>query len=335
MARMRASRLMSILILLQLRGRVTADALAEEFEVSLRTIYRDIDELSAAGIPVQSERGPNGGFQLMQGYQTKLTGLASHEAEALFMIGMPDAAVELGLGDAATDATRKLLASLPPALSEDASRIGTRFHLDPVEWYHAATPLPHLPALARAVLDQHIVSVSYSSWKGDVNRTLAPLGLVLKAGAWYLVALSLSSTGDIAASNPRTFKVSNIRKQTVGDVFFSRPNDFHLATFWRKSISRFESELRPGRATLRASPLGLMRLAELGAFASNAVSRAGKPDRSGWSTLVLPTETTDHAARLIMSLGAEVEVIEPRELRVAVRSLAHEVAKRNGARSHG
>ena len=335
MARMRASRLMSILILLQLRGRVTADALAEEFEVSLRTIYRDIDELSAAGIPVQSERGPNGGFQLMQGYQTKLTGLASHEAEALFMIGMPDAAVELGLGDAATDATRKLLASLPPALSEDASRIGTRFHLDPVEWYHAATPLPHLPALARAVLDQHIVSVSYSSWKGDVNRTLAPLGLVLKAGAWYLVALSLSSTGDIAASNPRTFKVSNIRKQTVGDVFFSRPNDFNLATFWRKSISRFESELRPGRATLRASPLGLMRLAELGAFASNAVSSAGKPDRSGWSTIVLPTETTDHAARLIMSLGAEVEVIEPRELRVAVRSLAHEVAKRNGARSHG
>ena len=324
---------MSILILLQLRGRVTADALAEEFEVSLRTIYRDIDELSAAGIPVQSERGPNGGFQLMQGYQTKLTGLASHEAEALFMIGMPNAAVELGLGDAATDATRKLLASLPPALSEDASRIGTRFHLDPVEWYHSAAPLPHLPALARAVLDQHTVSVSYSSWKGDVNRILAPLGLVLKAGAWYLVALSLGSAGDAAASSPRTFKVSNIREQTVSDVSFSRPKNFILATYWRESMSRFETDLRPGRATLRASPLGLKRLAELGAFASNAVSQASQPDRSGWSTLVLPTETTDHAARLVMSIGVEVEVIEPRELRAAVRSLAREVTERHEGRS--
>jgi predicted DNA-binding transcriptional regulator YafY len=168
---------MSILILLQLRTRLTAESLAEEFEVSVRTIYRDIDELSAAGIPVQSDRGPNGGFKLMSGYQTKLTGLASSEAEAVFMIGMPEAAAELGMGTAATEAGRKLLASLPPALSADAGRIGTRFHLDPIDWYQRAEPVPHLPALARAVLDQQLVSarnieVGKVSWHAS-SRHLA------------------------------------------------------------------------------------------------------------------------------------------------------------------
>jgi predicted DNA-binding transcriptional regulator YafY len=329
---MRASRLMSILILLQLRSRVTAEALAEEFEVSLRTIYRDIDELSAAGIPVQSERGPNGGFQLMAGYQTKLTGLASHEAEALFMIGIPNAAAELGLGDATHDAARKLLASLPPALSEDASRIGKRFHLDPVEWYHAPTPLQHLPALARAVLDEHVVGVSYGSWKGEVNRRLAPLGLVLKAGAWYLVASPITGHGAAGSGSPRTYKVENIRSLTLTDATFVRPKNFHLANYWREALSRFEAELRPSRATLRVSGIGLQRLAELGSFARDAVNLASPPDRVGWREVILPIESTDHAARMLMGLGSEVEVVEPSELRAAIRSLAGTIAKLHGAR---
>lgn len=327
---------MSILILLQLRQRVTAEALAEEFEVSLRTIYRDIDELSAAGIPVQSERGPNGGFQLMPGYQTKLTGLASSEAEALFMIGLPSAAEDLGFGAATNDAARKLLASLPPALSDDASRIGTRFHFDPVEWYHAPATLPHLPALARAVLDERVVVVSYQSWKADVSRRLAPLGLVLKAGSWYLVAQPVgaqrSGASPTPSGEPRTYKVANILTQTVTDEFFARPKKFNLAQYWRDALSRFESTLRPGRATLRASATGLRRLSELGAFASQAVSGASKPDRAGWASVVLPIESTEHAARLLIGLGAEIEVIEPPELRTAIRLLAHNIARRHGSR---
>src|SRR5262245_58137330 len=175
-------------MLLQLRIRLTALELAEECGVSVRTIYRDIQELSAAGIPIYADRGPGGGFQLLDGYRTRLTGLASHEAEAVFMIGMPDAAAALGLGPAAASAGRKARASLLPALSQGAGRLGARFHLDPSDWYRAAAPLPHLPALARAVLDQRVVEVRYNSWKGTRNWTLSPLGLVLKAGSWYLVA---------------------------------------------------------------------------------------------------------------------------------------------------
>jgi predicted DNA-binding transcriptional regulator YafY len=324
MQNMRASRLMSILILLQLRTRVTAESLANEFEVSVRTIYRDIDELSAAGIPVQSDRGPNGGFQLMAGYQTKLTGLESNEAEAVFMIGMPGAAAELGMGSAATSASRKLLASLPPALSADASRIGARFHLDPADWYQTSEPLPHLPALARAMLDQKVVNVEYQSWKGVSKQQLAPLGLVLKAGAWYLVASASSGKRP-----PRIYKVAAILQQQVDDAGFDRPANFNLVEYWRSQLIRFEAELRPSTATVRASEQGLQRLAALGSFAQAAVKMATPPDRYGWSTLQLPIESTDHAARMLLGMGDSVEVSSPPALREAIRVLAQAVFKRH------
>jgi predicted DNA-binding transcriptional regulator YafY len=160
----RASRLMSILMLLQLRQRLTADELAAEFGVSVRTIYRDVDELSAAGIPVQADRGPGGGFQLVDGYRTRLTGLTAFEAEALLMIGLPEPAAALGLGSAAAGAQAKVLASLPQASLAGAGRLAARFHLDPVDWYRAAPPVDHLPELARAVLAQQRVAVTYESW---------------------------------------------------------------------------------------------------------------------------------------------------------------------------
>src|ERR1051326_1033645 len=158
---MLASRLLSILMLLQTRGRMSASALARTFEVSVRTIHRDIDELSAAGIPVYADRGRNGGFQLMDGYRTKLTGLTQPEAEAIFLAGLPGPAAQLGLSDLLSAARLKLLAALPPAVQADAERIASRFHLDPVAWFRGTDPLPALQTIARAVWSHRYLKLRY------------------------------------------------------------------------------------------------------------------------------------------------------------------------------
>jgi len=199
---MRASRLLSILILLQMRGRLSAEALAAEFEVSVRTIYRDVDQLSAAGVPIYAERGRAGGFQLHDGYRTKLTGFTPQEADALLLSGIGAAAQDLGLGPDLAAAQLKLLASLPPESGASAERVSARFHLDPNAWYTRADASEALKPLAAAVWAERRVRVRYESWKDVVERTLDPLGLVLKGGAWYLVAN--------VKSRPRTYRVSNI-----------------------------------------------------------------------------------------------------------------------------
>jgi predicted DNA-binding transcriptional regulator YafY len=317
---MRASRLLSILILLQLRARVTAEALAGEFGVSVRTIYRDIDELSAAGIPVQADRGPGGGFQLLDGYRTRLTGLTAAEAEALLMIGLPGPAQALGLGAAAAGAKAKVLASLPTPSLAGAGRLATRFHLDPVDWYRAAAPVLHLPALARAVLGQQRVAITYESWTRTRDWRVEPLGLVLKAGSWYVVAG--------AGKGVRTFRVSNVRELVALDTTFERPPRFDLQAYWTASLSRFESGLRKGAATLRVSPAGRERMTRLGAYAARAVADAEPPDPDGWACVRLPIESVEQAALALLGVGPELEVLAPDALRERTRTLAREIARK-------
>jgi predicted DNA-binding transcriptional regulator YafY len=320
---MRASRLLSILMLLQLRERLTAEALAAEFEVSVRTIYRDIDKLAEAGVPVYADRGPGGGFRLVDGYRTRLTGLASDEAEAMFMIGLPGPATALGMGPAASNAGRKMLASLPRSSGDLAGRMGARFHLDPVDWYRDDAPLQQLPAIARAVLDQTVLAMRYDSWRGIRERVVEPLGLVLKAGAWYLVARS----NGVA----RIYKVANILhhdvRADVRDTHFERPADFDLAAWWSAETARFEAGLRPGVAQLRATALGLKRLSQLGAFAKRAVDAADAPDDDGWSNIVLPIETIDHAALTLLGIGPEIAVSGPEALRLRLKGLASDIVR--------
>ena len=187
---MRSSRLVSILMLLQARPRMTARELAGELEVSLRTVYRDVEALSAAGVPVYAEQGRAGGYRLVDGYRTRLTGLTEDEALSLFMVGLPGPAAALGLGEEAASAERKLLAALGPAQRVRAGRLRDRFRLDVSAWYHPAEEPPHLAALAEAVLDDRVVDVVYRRWEAprEVERRLAPYGLVLKGGTWYLAA---------------------------------------------------------------------------------------------------------------------------------------------------
>lgn len=317
---MRSSRLLAILILLQLRARLTAEALAQEFEVSVRTIYRDVEALSAAGVPVQAERGPGGGFQLLDGYRTRLTGLAADEAEALLLIGLPGPAAALGLGSAAARARGKLLACLPRDGGGEAARLGARFHLDPLDWYRAAEdPVAHLPALTRAVLDQRSLRMRYTSWTGARDWLVQPLGLVLKAGAWYLIARG--------AGKVRIFKVSSIEQPQAQPALFERPADFDLAAYWNQELQHFESRLRRESAQLQATPQGLERLAQLGAYARDAV-RAACAAREGWSRVNLPIENLDQAALLLLGLGPEIRICEPAALRERVATLARQVAAR-------
>lgn len=314
---MRASRLLSILILLQLRVRLTADALAREFEVSVRTIYRDIDALSAAGIPVYGDRGPGGGFQLLDGYRTKLTGLTPADAEAMVMIGLPGPAQALGLGDEAKRALGRMMASLPATGSAAAGRFAERFHVDPVDWYQSDEPVRHLPAIARAVLDQKRLAMTYESWNDVRDHEVSPLGLVLKGGAWYLVAAK--------GERVLTFRVSNIFELAVLDEDFARPSQFDLPRWWEASLRRFESELRPKVAKVRLSALGARRLAEMGAYARAALA-TGRKAGDGWTTVALPIEETERAALTLLGLGPEVEVMAPPTLRAKMHAFAREIA---------
>lgn len=308
---MRASRLLSLLMLLQTRGRMTARELSDSLEVSVRTIYRDIDSLSASGVPVYADRGPAGGYQLLDGYRTRLTGMTVDEAESLFLAGMPGPAAELGLGAVLAAAELKLRAALPPDTADRSGRIRDRFHLDAPGWFRASEPTPHLAAIAEAVWNDRYVEVRYRRWKAprEVTRVLAPLGVVLKAGRWYLVA---SCDGTL-----RSYRVAAILDLVVCEEGFDRPDDFDLAGFWRDWTDRYERDVYRGEATVRmtTSALELMPLVFPPAMARGAREAAGAPDQDGWLRTMVPIESVKHGHIELLKLGADVEVLGPPELR--------------------
>jgi len=318
---MRSGRLLSLLMLLQAHGRMSATALAERLEVSVRTVLRDIDELSASGVPVRSARGADGGFELMEGWRTRLTGLTPEEAQAMFMAGVAGPAAQLGLGEAASNAQLKMLAALPEAWQADARRVSSRFHLDTVGWYRREERLTHLPAVAEAVWSDRRLAIRYDSWKGVVDRVIDPLGLVVKAGEWYLVAAAGK------ASSVRTYKLSNVLALEARG-HFKRPRKFDLARHWGESIARFETGLYRGAATVRATAKGLKRMRYLSAAVAEAIDRADpKPDKRGWHKVTIPIESVDVAAYDLMRIGAECEVLQPAELRSRVAGTVAEMGR--------
>ena len=315
---MRASRLLTILMTLQLRGRVTAQALADLLEVSKRTVYRDIDELSAAGVPVYAERGPDGGFALLDGFRLQLTGLTTAETEALSLAGVPAAAADLGLSRAAADARLKLLAALPAAARAGAERVGERFHLDPVDWYRRHRVPSHLRTVAQALWSDRRLEVSYESWTRTSRSRLDPLGLVLKAGRWYLVAR--------AGAKDRIYRLDKILDARVLDERLERPPSFELAAAWQALTASFEAGLRRGTATLRAAPSSLNRLERLGADMAEPLLAAA-PDAAGWREATVPVEGVAHAAGLLLGFADEIEVLAPPELREELLRRARRVIR--------
>lgn len=308
-------------MLLQTRGRMSASELAREFEVSVRTVHRDIDQLSAAGIPVYADRGRAGGFQLMDGYRTKLTGLTQAEAEALLLAGLPGPAAQLGLSDLLSAARLKLLAALPANIQRDAERIAARFHLDPVAWFHSADPLPQLQTVAQAVWASRYLSIRYRNDGAVYPRKLGPLGLVLKSGVWYLVAQSGKSI--------RTYRVAQICEAEISKENFARPRSFDLAAHWEAASRAYEAGLYREHAELRLSPRGMALLEMLGANVRHAAAVSAKRDRRGWTRCTLPIESVSQAARDFMWLGEEVEVLGPPALRARIAEIAKAMEQRH------
>ena len=318
---MRASRLLSLLLLLQTRGRMTAAQLAAELEVSVRTVYRDVDSLSAAGVPLYGDAGHDGGYQLLDGYRTRLTGLTSDEAQVLFLGGLPGPAAELGLGAALAAAELKLLAALPTQLRERAEWIRARFHLDVPAWYCVSDDTSYLATVADAVWRQRSLRMRYRRWAAptDVARTVDPFGIVLKAGRWYLVG---RCTAQI-----RSYRVAQILELDVLDQGFARPDGFDLARHWRAYVEDFQSRRHRDCAVVRLSPRGAERLsALLDPAVASAAEQTAEPDRDGWVRARIPIESLDHAASELLRLGAEVEVLAPPELRQRLSQVAAELA---------
>lgn len=327
LGRVRASRLLSVLLLLQDRGRLTARQIADELAVSVRTVYRDIEALGAAGVPVYAELGPAGGYRLVDGYRTRLTGLTPQEAETIFLAGMPDAAAELGLGSVLATAELKLRAALPPALSRQVGAVRDRFHLDAAGWFRETESNPHLAALAGAVWDQRRVRLRYRRHKApqEVTRQINPLGIVLKAGVWYFLA---RVDDDI-----RTYRVAAIVDLTVLDETFERPGDFDLARTWTDWAVDFERRLHKEVAVVRLTPAGVRNLPWLmsRAMARGMSGSLGAPDADGWVRATVPIESVRHAHAELLRLGADVQVLEPVELRELMRRSAAELSRMYGA----
>ncbi|MEN3612965.1 WYL domain-containing protein [Plantactinospora sp. ZYX-F-223] len=321
---MRASRLVSLLLLLQARGRMTAQELSTALEVSVRTVYRDVESLGAAGVPVYADRGPAGGYRLLDGYRTRLTGLTTDEAEALFLAGMPGPATELGLGTVLAGAELKLLAALPAELGGRAARARDRFHLDAPGWFRDAEPTPHLAALADAVWRERMVEIRYRRWRAprEVTRRLAPLGVVLKAGRWYLVAR--------AGEEPRAYRIGSVLELTVLDESFTRPDDFDLAGFWHAWSRRYEESVYQATATVRLTEAALERMPFIFPPAMSRAARAaaGPVDNAGWRYTAVPMESVRHGHVELLKLGADVEVLAPAELRAAFVATARAMAGR-------
>lgn len=324
---MSASRLLSVLLLLQSRGRMSARGLADELGVSVRTAYRDLARLQAAGVPVYAEPGRGGGYQLVDGYRTRLTGMSEGEARALFFAGLPGPAADLGLAAEVSAARLKLLAALPTELREEAARTATVFHLDAPGWYREPEQTPYLPLFVDAVLTQRAVDVHYRRWRApqQVHRRLQPYGLVLKSGIWYLVAATKHRIA--------TYRVTQVLNAVLSDERFDRPQDFDLGAYWTSYLDEFQTRRYTGTATIRLSPRGRRRLPEnVPPEVVRAVdSTATAVGDGGWIEAIIPTESTEHACGELLRLGIDVEVVAPAELRQTMADTVGVLARAYGS----
>ncbi|GAA2392673.1 WYL domain-containing protein [Streptomyces coeruleofuscus] len=308
---MRAARLIKMVLLLQSRPSMTAAELARELEVSERTVTRDAQALSEAGVPVYADRGRAGGYRLVGGYRTRLTGLHRSEAEALFLSGVPGALREMGLEDAASAAQLKVSAALLPSLRDASRTAAQRFHLDAPSWFKEPKTPVLLPAVADAVWDDRRVTARYRRGEDEVVRELEPYGLVLKAGVWYLCA---------RVAGGGSFRVYRIDRFTAVDTAgerFEREPEFDLPAFWEERAEQFARSILRARVVVRLSPEGVRRLPYTldSLSAREALADADAPGDDGWVTVALPVESEEVAHTQLTALGPEVEVLVPESLR--------------------
>jgi predicted DNA-binding transcriptional regulator YafY len=313
---MRADRLLSLLMLLQTRGQTTAKVLAKKLEVSERTIYRDVNALSAAGVPVYGIAGPEGGYALLDSYRTNLTGLNESEVRALFMLSIPEALTQLGVGQELKAALLKLSAALPDARRRDEERVRLRFHLDPAPWEQDEEPPPHLKTIHQAVWqDRKLYLTHHLFFAGvEVTHLVEPYGLVAKAGVWYLVCFR---------DGMRVHRVSHLLDARMADESFERPADFDLAAFWEESCAKRKESHASYIVTVRVAPDFVSRLPRhFGDSIRARTAQVGPPDDEGWTTLEIPFPSLEAARERLLGFGGVIEVLEPEALRVSIWDFA-------------
>jgi predicted DNA-binding transcriptional regulator YafY len=318
---MRADRLLSMVMLLQSRGSITARDLAAELEVSERTIYRDLTALSAAGIPIYAERGPGGGVRLVEEYRTTLTGLTPDETRALFMMSIPAPLAQLGLGADFKAALLKLSASLPETRRAEESRTRQRILLDSTWWFQSAQDVPCLLTIQQALWQDRPlrITVRWEVFNTVLEQEAEPYGLVAKTNIWHLVYGR--------GGSPHVVRVSQIAQADLLPGTFTRPPDFDLASFWEGWCRDYESQ-PPFRARVRVASEALRHLGEyVGERARGGLSLTSPPDAEGWVTLDLPFESFFAARTRLLGLGRAVEVLEPKSLRKSLVDFAEQVVE--------
>lgn len=322
MVSMRSSRLVALLLTLQRRGHSTAAELARELEVSVRTLYRDVAALMTAGVPIWTEPGPHGGIRLVEGWRTRLDGLTADEASALFLAGAPQALSDLGLATVAVSARAKVDATLPPELRSRSVRIRERFVLDAPGWFAKPESLSALPIVAEAVWSNRRLDIRYG--KDKARRRVDPLGLVLKAGVWYLVARHRTAI--------RTFRISRLAGAKTREDGFERPEGFDLARWWGKASADFEMSLLKYPCSIRVSERGLSLLGHLLPYETvrDVIANAGLPDEDGWHRLSLLLESEEVAASQLVGLGIDIEVLEPLSLRQRLCVMGEAMMRNHG-----
>lgn len=316
---MRADRLLSLLMLLQAHGKLPAWRLARELEVSERTIYRDIDALSAAGVPVYGEPGPEGGYALLDSYRTTLTGLSAAEMRALFMVSIPAPLAELGVGQELKAALLKVSAALPARQRDDERHVRQRFYLDSVGWDQRDDAVPHLPAVHQAVWQDRRLTIVYriGPLVVELTQVVDPYGLVAKAGVWYLI---YSCAGAL-----RVHRIADLLHAQVMGETFTRPAGFDLATFWQDWCAGQQSARTFYAVTVRVAPTFL---AALPWFFGNRICERiaeAEPADDGWVKLELAFESLEAARTRLLSFGGGVEVLAPRALRDSLLDFAVQV----------
>lgn len=323
---MRADRLLTLMLLLQARERMTAAQLAERLEVSERTIYRDLDALSAAGVPVYADRGPGGGCALRRGYRTDLTGLNRGDVASLFAGTSGGQLAELGLGPGFQSALAKLEAGLPGERRGEAEHVRARFHVDAAPWFAPRESTRQLPALRDALLGDRPVRLTTRRDDGrESTRVVLPLGLVVKGGIWYLVAL--------AGAETRVYRVSRLRRVAAAKETMRRPPNFDLAAFWARWSRDFIAGIPEYPVTLRVRREALPILPHvLGERIRETIAAAGRPKGRGL-IIEFNFDDLEAACGRVLSLGTLVEVLEPAELRQRLRQEAEAVARQYGRRS--
>jgi predicted DNA-binding transcriptional regulator YafY len=309
---MRADRLISIVLLLQANGRMTAETLATRLEVSQRTILRDMDALGTAGVPVVAERGTGGGWRLIDGYETKLTGLTPAEIRSLFLARPPALLAELGIKEAADAAWLKLRAALPVGVREQAEFVRQRLLIDARGWRDSAESLTSLPVLLESLWSTRRLKFQYEKSDGTCSdRDVDPLGLVTRGNRWYLIA----GKGD----EQRTYRVSRIRSPEILAERSSRPEGFDLATHWEASTKWFRDHLPRYDATFLATPAIMPWVCYR---ASRVVEQVRDGERF---RVLLRFDAPEEAKQFALAYGAELEVVAPPELREYVIATANAV----------